>query len=84
MAIARALAADTDILLADEPTGNLDEKNAALVQEIFSQIAWEMGEVRDRGDALGGICKESGRDASFKGQASGSGTGGVGDGRKSI
>lgn len=43
VAIARALAKDADIVLADEPTGNLDEKNAAVIQELFRKIAHEMG-----------------------------------------
>lgn len=39
VAIARALANDPTVLVADEPTGNLDSKNAALVYEIFAQCA---------------------------------------------
>ena len=38
-AIARALANDPPILVADEPTGNLDSKTAQDVQNLFVQLA---------------------------------------------
>ncbi len=43
VAIARALANDPLIVLADEPTGNLDSKNGALVFDIFARLAREQG-----------------------------------------
>lgn len=42
VSIARALVHDPDIVLADEPTGNLDSQNGAEVMKLLSQIC-EMG-----------------------------------------
>lgn len=39
VAIARALAKDTPIIIADEPTGNLDSESAAGIIKLLSEIA---------------------------------------------
>jgi lipoprotein-releasing system ATP-binding protein len=44
VAIARALANDPLIILADEPTGNLDSVSSATVQQILRDLAHEMGQ----------------------------------------
>lgn len=38
VAIARALSNDPSIIMADEPTGNLDSKNSELVMDIFLEL----------------------------------------------
>jgi putative ABC transport system ATP-binding protein len=38
VAIARAIVNDPEIIFADEPTGNLDSKNGALIIELLSQF----------------------------------------------
>lgn len=42
-AIARALATDPKLLVADEPTGNLDAKTAAQVFDLFLKLVEEQG-----------------------------------------
>lgn len=43
VAIARAIMNDPKILIADEPTGNLDSRNSDLISELFININKEFG-----------------------------------------
>ncbi len=44
VAIARAMINDPDIILADEPTGNLDTETSNLINELFMKINKERGQ----------------------------------------
>ena len=44
VAVARALANQPSIILADEPTGNLDVKNSTLVFELLTRLAKDNGQ----------------------------------------
>lgn len=43
IAVARAIAADPEIILADEPTGNLDNENSMNVVDILTALAHQDG-----------------------------------------
>lgn len=44
VAIARALINDPDIIMGDEPTGNLDKKNSEIVFDVFKRLAEEFNQ----------------------------------------
>jgi ABC-type lipoprotein export system ATPase subunit len=43
VSIARAVANEPRLLLADEPTGNLDSKNGRVVMDVFEDLVQRLG-----------------------------------------
>ena len=43
VAIARSLVSEAPVILADEPTGNLDPKTAGDIVELLKSLAWKTG-----------------------------------------
>jgi lipoprotein-releasing system ATP-binding protein len=44
VAIARALINDPDLILADEPSGNLDSENAKALHELFFELRTKLNQ----------------------------------------
>lgn len=61
VAIARALAHEPDVLLADEPTGNLDAANSALVADLLFGEAERLGKTLLIATHSGGIAERADR-----------------------
>lgn len=43
VAIARAIVADPNLIVADEPTGDLDRQSAAIIMELLTRLSTELG-----------------------------------------
>ena len=82
VAIARALSSGAGIILADEPTGNLDTANGNQVMEILLRLAHEERALRDRSHPRHGHRRPGRRGLAYEGR--GPGSGGVTDVRQEI
>ena len=61
VAIARAFCNNPDLILADEPTGNLDETNSAIIHDLLIASAKEMNKtliVVTHNEALANLCDQ--------------------------
>lgn len=45
VAIARCLAADAEVIVADEPTGNLDHVNTEQIYKLFEDLAYQQNKI---------------------------------------
>ena len=52
VAIARAIITDPRIIVADEPTGDLDAESASAIMRLLKQLSGELGKLRDAISAL--------------------------------
>lgn len=60
VAIARALVNDPSIILADEPTGNLDSKTSVEIMQLFQKISFD-GKYHYRSHTRGDIAEHAHR-----------------------
>ena len=62
VAVLRALANSPDIVLADEPTGNLDIESASQLMDMIQSLAAELGQafvIATHNQVVASICKKN-------------------------
>ena len=57
VAVARALVSEPALILADEPTGNLDTRSGDEIASLLRQVTKEYGRTVDHGDARPAHCR---------------------------